>query len=375
MKVFVLGGVTSSTPTVKETSALTRFCRALGYQLGDSEHQIVVCSCQPGSADRAVLDGLKNSTGRVTSEKVIVHFPDDAEIRKQWRALKKELDLVDPEFRDHRGPEFRSSDGKIAFDEMRMAYLLCQLEALEASDAVVAIGGKAHEGAALLLLAIARDKGRIILPYRVLGGAAENAYLRIEGELKARLSSHDLENLSDPDAGAFAVLGLLDKLSGARIEGPIRVFLSYSWKRSDCADLVEAILRRLPNVTVFRDERDIRQGETIASRIEEEINHQCSIFVALWSREYAESPYCHDEMELWIKRWKRQNFYLLRFDDTRPVWPCLRIRRDNRLEFRSNWPEVGNSRTNVENALQKIVADFEARSVAASSESGPATRI
>lgn len=362
MKVFVIGGVTSHDPD--EEKVLGDFCHILGAELEKSEHQIVLCSCQPGSADRKVLEGLKGSPGRKSRAKLIVHRPDDEEIRKDWWALQEEIGLVEPEFHNHKGPDFRANDGKeiASLEGLRLAFLLCQIKALEDCDVILTVGGKT-EGPAVLLMAIAREKGRIILPYRFLGGAAERTFTQLEWELKARLDSDELEKLSRVKEGAAAALELLEKLAGTRITAPARVFLSYSWRRAEYADLVEAILRRREHVTVFRDERDVRQGEQIDVRIKEEIMKKCNIFLALWSREYVESPYCHDEMELWIKHRKRQNLYLLRFDDTRPVWRNLRKRPDDREAFYAMWPAVGTGREIVDKRLQEIIHDFECRVV------------
>src|SRR5271157_6094488 len=123
MKVFVIGGVTSPDPD--EEKALAKFCGNLGRLLGESEHQIVLCSSHRSSADRAVLEGLKDSPGRKTERKLIVHRPDDAEIRKEWQTIKKDIGIVKPEFRDHQGPEFRAKDGKeiASMEGLRLAFL------------------------------------------------------------------------------------------------------------------------------------------------------------------------------------------------------------------------------------------------------------
>jgi TIR domain len=362
MKVFIIGGVTGPDPT--EKGVLEEFCLALGRELGDSSHQIVLCSCQPGSADRAVLEGLKGSPGRQSPMKLIVHRPEDKMIREQWRVLRKEIGLVKPQFHNHRGPDFRAKGGKevASWEGLRLAFLLCQIKALDDCDVVLAVGGKT-EGPAVLLLAVAREKGRVILPYRFLGGAAERTFAQVEGELTKRLDSDDLEKLSYVGEGAAAALDLLEKLSGARITAPARIFLSYSWRRAEYADLVEALLRRRERVTVFRDERDVRQGERIDVRVEDEIKNRCSVFLALWCREYVESPYCHDELELWIEHRGRENLYLLRFDETRPVWRSLRKQPEDRETFYALWPSVGTDREKVDLRLGDIIHDFESRMV------------
>ncbi len=368
MKVFVLGGVTLDKDEDEkrwedEKGKLQRFCGVLGRLLGESEHQIVLCSCHPSSADYLVLEGLRDSPkGRTTERKLIVHRPDDEVIRKDWQDVKRDFGIVSPVFQNHRGPEFRAKDGKTieSPEGLKLAFLLCQIKAKDDCDVILTVGGKL-DGPAVLLLAMAREQGRIILPYRFLGGAAERTYEKLEVALRSRLGSDGIEKLSEIEEGASAALELIGKLSGALITAPARVFLSYPWKKSEYADLVEAILRRNERVTVFRDEKDIRQGESIDSRIEEEIRTKCSIFIALWCREYVESPYCHDEMELWLKHRKMQNFYLLRFDETRPVWRSLRNQEDDRETFNALWLLVGTERVKVVKALDDILRDFKDR--------------
>jgi hypothetical protein len=342
-----------------EKETLNRFCQELGVALGDSEHQIILCSEHAGSADRAVVEGLRHSPGRAARGKLIVHRPDDIELRDSWRKLEQDVGLVAPIYHSHQGPDFRSPEGGVSRQARRLAFLLCQIEALREADVLVVVGGKT-DGPSALLLPIAREQGKTTLPYRFLGGTAERAFQQLEGDLKARLDSADLEKLSEPGEGAAACLSIITRLRTPRPRTPPRVFLSYAWKRPDYADLVETILRRRSNVTVFRDEREIRQGESIDQRIEEEIT-MCPIFIALWGQDYVQSPYCHDEIELRIKKWGRDGLYLLRSDDTRPVWPALRRGPEDREVFYGNWPFVGEDRRLIEKAVNEILDDFEKR--------------
>jgi hypothetical protein len=95
---------------------------------------------------------------------LIIHQPDDEEMRKQWRAIKQEISLVKPVFHDHKGPDFRAKDGKeiASMEAPRLAFLLCQIKSRDDCGAVLTVGGKIN-GIAVALLAIAREKGRIIL--------------------------------------------------------------------------------------------------------------------------------------------------------------------------------------------------------------------
>jgi hypothetical protein len=345
MKVFIIGG---SSGDAENDAKLKPFCENLGELLGNSEHQIILCSEHESSADRSVIEGLRKSTGYHTDKKVIVHRPDDSFVREKWRALEKDIGLLNPEYHSHKGPELTSKEGRT------LAFLLCQIQALNDCDVVVSMGGR-EDGSAVLLLAIAREQGRMIIPYRFMEGASERVYNQIEGELRARLGLNLVEKLSEPNEGSSVFLEILGRLGG-KYSGTQRIFLSYAWKCSEYADSVEVFLRRLNNVTVFRDERDVNHGESINQKIEKEIQFECNVFIALWCREYAESPYCHDELELWIKYRRQENLYLLRFDDTRPVWPSLRETPDNRETFRAKWPRVDlKNRGEIEKILWEIL--------------------
>ena len=201
-----------------------------------------------------------------------------------------------------------------------MAFLLCQMSALKECDVVVTVGGR-PDGPASVMLAVAREQRVPVLPFRFLGGAAEKLFNQLEGDLRRRLGNN-VEKLSDDEEGAAAILTMLDELNAPTTVASPRIFLSYSWKRSDYADLVEAILRRRGDLFVFRDENEIRSGQSIPQKIRYELEERCNMFMALWGREYVESPNCHDEMQFWHEQRGLDHLYLLRFDDTAP---CLAV--------------------------------------------------
>ena len=122
--------------------------------------------------------------------------------------------------------------------------------------------------------------------------------------------------------------------------------------------MVEAALLRR-NVAVFRDERDIRQGERIDERIGEEIS-RCTMFIGLWCHEYVASPYCHDEVRMWCANHPgAEGLYLLRFDDTRPVWSTVRASENDRDTFGRRFEMVHEeglvTRKLVELALRQLL--------------------
>jgi TIR domain len=82
-------------------------------------------------------------------------------------------------------------------------------------------------------------------------------------------------------------MGDIDKTR--RAHGHHHVFMSYSWKRKEEADYVEAFLIRNPRITLFRDEEEIQTGEPISDRIRNQLR-KCDVFLVLWCAEYAASP-------------------------------------------------------------------------------------
>jgi TIR domain len=261
------------------------------------------------------------------------------------------------------GPSVRE-EGKIKIEGLRMSFLLCQMAALDDCDLLVAIGGRI-DGPASVILAVARERRKPILPFRFLGGAAERVFNQIEGELRQRLEN-DVEKLAHADDGANAFLSMIDRVQARKSTlrtAPLRVFLSYSWKRGEYADFVETILRRRENISVFRDESQIPAGGSITAAIQRELTEQCNVFLALWGREYVESPHCHDEMYQWHKLYGLDNLYLLRFDKTRPVWPLLRRSPTDLNEFVRKWPivDVSERRPILEKELGEFIEGLKPR--------------
>jgi hypothetical protein len=82
---------------------------------------------------------------------------------------------------------------------------------------------------------------------------------------------------------------------------------------------VETLLRRR-NLRVFRDESEFGAGHSIPIAIQEGI-FNANVFIALWSTEYACSPWCFDELELALDRHASGalELWLLRVDSTRVV--------------------------------------------------------
>lgn len=351
MNILIIGSKKDGYPDEYFSTILNK----IGNIISSNSHSLIICSCHQSSADYFALKGFCKNF-KDTYSNIIVHRPDDKLLKVQWKQLEYELNIeyeLNPEkirYTSHGGV-------KISDDKSRsLAFLLCQLKAIDECDLIIFIGGRLN-GSASLVASIALYKNIPIIPFRFFDGIGEYLFSRKEGDLKAKYGNDLVEQLSDPEKLEYSLPRLIEGSKGVKNENDFRIFLSYSWRRPELADVVEAIIRRRTTVSVFRDERDIKQGEKIDEIVECEIKEKCHIFISLWCIEYIESPYCYDEIMMWLTHRRKEDLFLLRFDSTRPVWPELRQEKNNRLEFNALWPNVGESREKLELALNKIIED------------------
>ena len=266
--------------------------------------------------------------------------------------------LSSPEYHAHDGPVISVENDQIKpNDNLKFSFIFCQIKAIESCDSIIIVGGK-NNGASELLMTIAIQQNISIIPVEFMGGVGKEVFQRLENNLYDIYEHHLVEALMNPDNIESTIISMINNRRNVSKKSYLRVFLSYSWNCSSSADYIETILRRKVNITIFRDEHTIRKGGDIGKTITDEIKSDCDIFIGLWCKDYISSPYCYDEVHLWIKERGVKDLYLLRLDDTRPVWPSLRKEQDNCLEFRSNWPQVDNDRDKIENSLNKIVSEF-----------------
>lgn len=301
MKLFVIGGVTcgrSDPGFPDESRRLATACRALGRSIAVERHDIVVCSPFDDAADVEILRGaVLAPDGRDT--KVEFNFVDAPAVRKKLEEVIADLGLTRVVKVPHPPP--RADDPQAR----RYAWLLCQLHALDACHATIAIGGD-PAGAANMLLLLADGKRKPVLPLPFMAGAAAQAFERRRYELEDRLGG-DLGLLQD-EAAVDRVIALAEGVASSkpRSGGPVasrrppQFFVSYPRARQAEADHVETLLRRR-NLAVFRDESEFGAGHALPTEIREAI-HRADIFIAIWSKEYACSPWCFDEFELALDR-------------------------------------------------------------------------
>lgn len=317
MKVFVIGGLVSRAPesAAAEAAVLERTCRTLGIGLAAAGHEIVLCSPFEDAADIHVLRGAAASLeGR--RAQVAFHYVDTAVVTQRLEAVVNELGLTCVSRIPYPPPQEDNQQSR------RYAWLLCQLNALESSHVTVALGGDPN-GAANMLLLLADGKRKAVLPLAFMGGAAKLAFDRRRYELEDRLGTSAV-TLQRED-GASHVSELVATMAQAagstnrsRRES-LSFFISYARDRQGEADYVETLLRRR-NLRVFRDESDFGAGHAIPALIREAI-FGANVFIALWSSEYACSPWCFDEIELALDRHSDGGLeiWILRVDATRIV--------------------------------------------------------
>lgn len=102
-----------------------------------------------------------------------------------------------------------------------------------------------------------------------------------------------------------------------------KIFISYPREKTDIADYLEMILRR--NIIVFRDESDFTPGASIQNEIIQKLNDS-NVFISLWCKENACSPWCYDEFEIALDKNQKSemSIIILQIDDTRMIHPRAR---------------------------------------------------
>jgi hypothetical protein len=321
MKVFVIGGLAQGTEDGGERTRLATACNAVGSSIAAAGHSLVLCSPFGDSADSAVLTGVALHRPSL-APMVEFHFVDTKETRAELNRLTETLGLHVTKC-PHPAPA-KDSDAI----GMRYAWLFCQLWALDSCQVVIALGGK-EAGSANMLLLLAEERRKPVLPFSSLGGAAAQSLSRRRYELEDRLGSQWARlNADDAFDSAGSLVEILATSATSHAEQevaqPPRFFISYSRARSAEADFVEMLLRRR-NQVVFRDESEFGAGHAVPTEIREAI-YGADVFVAIWCREYACSPWCYDELNLALDRSERGDLdlWILCVDDTRIIPPRAR---------------------------------------------------
>lgn len=319
--VFVIGGVTGETKDAEaELPRLHKASLKLGNVLADGGVQLVVCSPFPDSADYYTVMGYAESKA---SGVIQFHSPDHPKIAEKRGLLRETLGRPDLTIQDWNYPGPETDDP----DSWFQAWLLAQLQALDKAAAVVALGGKVSK-TANTLLHLAEAKGLPIVPFAFLGGAAHRAFARRDWEsLNPGFDSSILKKYLGVDQTiAIANRLLIDRVARAfgSAPKPRRVFVSFSHQDSAMANFLASSLRGR-GIDVLVGDGEIRTDQMIPASIEQAVL-KSDVCAVLWSRNYAASPWCFDELSLAMNQqlYGRMKVWLFNLDDSAIVPPQAR---------------------------------------------------
>ena len=315
--VFVIGGRTGETADVDaELPRLHKVSLTLGSVLAKAGAQLLICSPFPDSIDYYTAMGYADAKcGGV----IQFHSPTHSAVEEKRCLLRKTLGRAGLVIQDwnYPGPEINEDDAWF------QSWFLAQIQALEKADVVVALGGKFSQTASTLLH-LAEAKGLPIIPFAFLGGAAKRSYERRDW---SRLNpGFDPSILCDVDGVEHTIeianRLMLDRMQQTRpAERPKTVFISFAHQDLAMANTLRAALVK-EGIEVLIGDDEIRPDQMITATIEQAIlrSDVCAI---LWSRQYAQSPWCYDEISLAINQqeYGKINVWLFNIDDS-PIVPA-----------------------------------------------------
>jgi nucleoside phosphorylase len=316
-KVFLIGGETGSGDTSDDSLDDYRsICETIGKKLAKGGLELIVCSPFTDSADYYASKAYAKAN---VGGQIHFHYPAHPDVIERTKTFQTELQKhkkpVKISYWQH--PSYPSNEAR------KQAWTLCQLQALEQSDAVVAIGGK-DTSSASTLLHLAEIWKIPVIPYPQVGGAAEASFKRINW--KARYPSIREHKIADPK-GPEKVVKILTELSTkqlsqnlGKLEKINAAFISRASANAETASQIESHLRER-NITIYIGDNAVSADKEVLPAIDEYIM-QSQLFIALWTKNYALSPWCHDELMFAINREKSglMNILIIQLDDT-PVIP------------------------------------------------------
>lgn len=312
MRFMIIGGLFEKIKSAEEIQKFQNSCMEIGMKLRECGHSLVLCSPFNDSADYWVFQGFVKNESQ--TECIIDFYFVDCD------SVKKELDCLEKSFQSVHINKILipSPSSNTKNESMKYAWLLCQLQALEHSQGLIAIGGKENESADMLLR-FGEQKRKSIYPFSFMGGAAMHSLYRKQYALMDRFGSK--YPLLQDEIHFCDILNELEDPMKSKIDSKeeLRFFISYSRKHPYEADYIETILRRR-GLEVFRDESDFGAGDEIPDQITEKL-HASNVFIAVYCADYACSPWCYDELELAldIHEKKGMKLWLFCVDDTRVV--------------------------------------------------------
>ncbi|MEI6947333.1 toll/interleukin-1 receptor domain-containing protein [Paraflavisolibacter sp. H34] len=317
MRLFVIGSLIRGETNQLEFS---EFCQQLGKRLAIKPIELILCSPYPDSADYEVTRGITTIEYKRLS--LELHYPKIIETEELWNNIVADLSIKVSKFR-HEASEIKEKDS------VKYAWLFCQIQAIANSDFVIVIGGKTS-GSSNLLVRVAEAQEKEIIPLPKFKGVGGLFFERRRYQLIDSWGSENVEKFYNCDDPEKIIDIIVDGPKDRRAEFPknkkqyLNFFISYPQERPAEADFVEMILRRR-NHNVLRDETSFSAGEEIINSINESI-YKSDVFIALYCKEYACSPWCFDELSLAIDPHQKEGklIWLICMDDTRIVHPKAR---------------------------------------------------
>lgn len=315
--VFVIGGHTGETADADaELPRLHKVSLTLGHVLAKAGVQLLICSPFPDSVDYYAAMGYADAKcGGV----IQFHSPTHSTVEEKRCLLRKTLGRPGLVIQDWNYPGPEGNEEDVWFQ----SWFLAQIQALEKADVVVALGGKVSQTASTLLH-LAEAKGLPIIPFAFLGGVAQRSYERRDW---SRLNpGFDSSILCDIDGVEHTIeianRLMLDRMqSSLCLERPKVVFVSFAHQDSAMANALRAALLK-EGIEVLVGDEEIRTDQMITATIEQAVlrSDVCAI---LWSRQYAQSPWCYDEMSLAINQqeYGKIKVWLFNLDDS-PIVPA-----------------------------------------------------
>jgi len=329
MRLFFIGSVRYG-----QSEQLKEFSLQLGKALAGHQAELLLCSPFEDSVDYYIIKGIESA--ELVNVRIELHYPNTAEIERRWDEELESLQSRTKISRYHYDPASDEAGRASAY-----GWLFAQLRAIQQADFVIIMGGKV-DGTANLLGRIAESQGRKIVPLASFGGVGDLFF----SDMIYRLGDYWGESVRDLFHAADEPEKIIDvivnkpkdpKFEQAKNEKKrLRFFLSYAKDHPAEADFVEMVLRRRGH-EVLRDETEFGAGRDILGSIKESIV-KADVFIALWCKEYACSPWCFDELTYALDGPHRQGkpLWIFRTDATRIVHPQARTLLSYHTETRES---------------------------------------
>jgi len=317
-KVFIIGGETGSGgPNDDSAEEMRSICKMVGKELSSANLELVVCSPFSDSADYYAVLGYASGKN---NGRIYFHLPNNIEVLERRKKLDEYLERYNSQLPEIINYRYASYYDEYSKDQ---AWNLCQIQALQDADAVVAIGGR-EDSSASLLLHLAELWTKPILPFTIIGGAAKTAADRIAwNKLYPNISKKSITGKTSPKN----IVNLLHRMSLQNIAKEVEklgkisnVFISRASGDKHYTENVKNFLQSKNVNVLFGDDAIVSDKEVIPSI--NEFMAQSQLFIAIWSRNYALSTWCNDELMYAISREKvgLVKIILILIDET-PVIP------------------------------------------------------